>query len=455
MNDDKVVNKKVRNGYNKNNNNRNNFKDYNRNNKKQNFNYKREEKKEEVVKKDSSNNILAKYRFNLIEVIIIMIITILFGLFVGGIIAYTKTDKKEVNCSDIREDMTDFVSVYDDMVNEFYEDVDRDKLIQSAIKGMLSALNDPYSAFLDSDEAQSLDDELNGAFIGIGVEIVSINNSLPEVTDVFDDSPAFRAGVLSGDILYKVNGKDLTGLTNDEISGMIKTDKKGEKINLTFVRNGEEIDIELERDWIEIKSVTSYYSTLNDKNIGVIVVSNFARNTFDQFKSEYKKLKEDNNIEGLIVDVRNNSGGYLSAARDMASLFLDKDSVVYQKDTKGKKEKFVTSVDKEIDIPVVVVTNELTASASEVFAAALKENLDIYVIGTKTYGKGSIQKLTELSDGSYVKYTVQTWLTPLGNVIEGFGITPDIEVLQRDEYYLNPSLENDAQIQAALNMLRK
>ena len=100
--------------------------------------------------------------------------------------------------------MTDFVSVYDDMVNEFYEDVDRDKLIQSAIKGMLSALNDPYSAFLDSDEAQSLDDELNGAFIGIGVEIVSINNSLPEVTDVFDDSPAFRAGVLSGDILYKV-----------------------------------------------------------------------------------------------------------------------------------------------------------------------------------------------------------------------------------------------------------
>jgi len=455
MNDDKVVNKNTRNGHNNNGHNKKNFKDYNKNNRRQNFNYKKEEKIDEVVKENSENNTLSKYRFNLIEVIIIMIITVLFGLLIGGIITYVKTDKKEVTCSDIRKDMTEFVEVYDDIVNEFYDDVDREKLIQFAIKGMISSLNDPYSGFLNSDEAQSFDDELNGSFIGIGVEIVSVNNSLPEVTDVFENSPASRAGVLSGDVLYKIEGKDLTGLTNDEVSKMIKTDKKGEKIEITFVRNGEEIDIELERDLIEIRSVTSYYSSLNDKNIGVIVVSSFARNTLDQFKREYKKLKEDNNIEGLIVDVRNNSGGYLSAARDIASLFLEEGSIVYQKDTKGKKEKFATSVDKEIDIPVVVVTNEFTASASEVFTAALKENLEVTVVGTKTYGKGTVQKLKELSDGAYVKYTVQTWLTPLGNTIEGFGIKPDVEVLQSSEFYENPTLETDTQIQAALNILGK
>lgn len=407
-------------------------------------------KKHSEKNNKSNGTLLSKYRFNLIEVIIIMIVTVLFGLFIGGIIAYTKPKEKEIYYEKV--DDNKFVNVYNDIVNEYNGDVDKEKLMEAAIKGMLSSLNDPHSVFMNKEEAKNYNDELNGSFFGIGVEVISENNSLPIITNVYTDGPAFKAGVLSGDIIYKVDGKDLTGLLLDEITYLIKDDSK-KTVNLTLVRNGSEVILDVEKDSVEIKTVSSYFASNNDKNVGVIVISSFSKNTLKQFKKEYASLKENDNIQALIVDVRNNSGGYLSAARDISSLFLNSGDVVYQKVVEGKNEKIVTNLEKIIDIPVVVVVNESTASASEIFASALKENLNVPIVGSKTFGKATIQKVKEFSDGSFVKFTVQTWLTSNGSSINDVGIIPDYEIILDDNYYNSPSLENDLQIQKALSLL--
>ena len=385
---------------------------------------------------ENTETMLSRYRFNLIEVIIIMIVTVLFGLFIGGIITYTKPKEKEIHCEKIDENK--FVNVYNDIINEYHGELDKEKLIEAGIKGMISSLNDPHSTYMSKEEAKTYNDELNGTFYGIGVEVISQNNSLPTITNVYNDSPAFKSGVLAGDVIYKVDGKDLTGLLLDEVTYLIKDNSK-KIVNLTLVRNGNEVNLDIEKDLVEIKTVSSYFS----------------KNTLKQFKKEYESLKNFDNIESLIIDVRNNSGGYLSTAREISSLFLNKGDIVYQKVTDEETEKVVTNLNKIIDIPVVVVVNESTASAAEIFVSALKENLEVAIVGTKTFGKATIQKIKELSDGSFVKFTVQSWLTSNGNNVNGIGITPDYEIVQDDNYYNSPSLENDLQIQKAISLLNE
>ena len=391
--------------------------------------------------------------FNLVEVIIIMFITTLFGLLLGGFIAYVKLDERDVSCSAIRKDMVEFAGVYDDLLNEYYGEIDKEELMSSAIKGMISYLEDPYSSYIDSMDAELLDEELSGSFVGIGVEIVSVDDQLPVVTMVYENGPASKAGVEVGDVLYKVDGKDLTGFSVLEISSFIKTDEPGKSVAITVLRNGEEKSFDIVRDVIEIDSVFLSYDESEDSHVGIIAITSFAKNTVSQFREAYEEALN-NGVTSLVIDLRNNSGGYLSSARDIADLFLDEGMIIYQKDTKGKIEVFKAESIKEIDMDVVILVNGATASASEVFTAALKENLNVPVVGVKTYGKGTIQKLHELSDGSYVKYTVQAWLTPNGNRIEKDGITPTVEVELSDAYYENSIAANDNQLQQALELLR-
>ena len=391
--------------------------------------------------------------FNLVEVIIIMFITTLFGLLLGGFIAYVKLDERDVSCSAIRKDMVEFAGVYDDLLNEYYGEIDKEELMFSAIKGMISYLEDPYSSYIDSMDAELLDEELSGSFVGIGVEIVSVDDQLPVVIMVYENGPASKAGVEVGDVLYKVDGKDLTGFSVLEISSFIKTDEPGKSVAITVLRNGEEKSFDIVRDVIEIDSVFLSYDESEDSHVGIIAITSFAKNTVSQFREAYEEALN-NGVTSLVIDLRNNSGGYLSSARDIADLFLDEGMIIYQKDTKGKIEVFKAESIKEIDMDVVILVNGATASASEVFTAALKENLNVPVVGVKTYGKGTIQKLHELSDGSYVKYTVQAWLTPNGNRIEKDGITPTVEVELSDAYYENSIAANDNQLQQALELLR-
>lgn len=411
-----------------------------------------EEEKREAPKKKGTP--FSKYTFSFLEVVLIMLVTIVFGLILGSFATYLRLDDgKKTNCYGIRKDMTEFAGVYDDLINEYYGDIDEDDLLKAAVKGMVDSLGDPYSSFIDKDEALVFDEELNGSFVGIGVEIVSIEGSLPIINAVYDDSPASKANIMVGDIITKVDGKDINGLSPTEVGALIKAGDRGDKVVITVLRNDESIDIEIAKDVIELKSVSSKILEEDFGKVGLISISTFANNTYTQFKEEYELLSEAG-VTSLVIDLRDNSGGYLSIAKDISSMFLDENDIIYKKDTKDDIMEFISETEKEIDVPFVLVVNSNTASAAEVMTAALKENLGIPVVGVKTYGKGTVQKLHHLSDGSYVKYTVQKWLTPSGNTIEGVGIEPTVKVTLSESYNENPTLENDTQLLKALELLK-
>ncbi len=396
------------------------------------------ERSEENFKKSNSN-------FNLLEVVIIMIMTSLFGILIGWFICYiNNNDKSETFYN--QEDVNEIIKVYDNLVNEYYDDVDKNELIIGAISGMMNSLNDPYSVYIDPDYADTFNDELTGSFIGIGVEIVLYENSLPIVVNVLNDTPASSAGIMVNDLLYKINDKDISNFSIDDITSMIKEGNINEEVKITVLRDNIEKEFVLKRKKIEIESVFVNYYNTGDNMIGIITISKFAKNSLSQFEKIYNEAL-DNNVDSLIIDVRNNNGGYLSVAKNISSLFLDKGSIVYQTIDNENIEVVKSEVDKKIDKDVVLLVNENTASAAEVFVSALKDNLDVYVVGAKTYGKGTIQKLVELFDDSYIKYTVQKLLTPKGNEINGVGILPD--------YVIDIDDENDTQLSFALELLSK
>ena len=238
-----------------------------------------------LEKKNSENN---KYRFNSIEVVIIMVVTSLISLLLGGFIAYARIDGREVNCSVIRRDVSEFSGVYDALINELYTEtkLDKEKLLESAIKGMISSVNDPYAAYIDKDAALTLDEELKGSFIGIGAMVKS-DGTLPVIESVYEDGPCEKAGLKSGDIISKVEDTSLEGLTANEVSSLIKTRDKGAKIKLTIVRDNETKEYEITREAVELKSVSITYADTKNGKVGVIAITNFAENTYDQFRKAY------------------------------------------------------------------------------------------------------------------------------------------------------------------------
>lgn len=414
-------------------------------------------KNKDQVKIESSslndNEGSSKATFNLVEVIIIMIVTILFGLLIGSFISYSRfNNDREVSCSMIRNDMIEFSSIYDDLLNDYYGDIDKEGLLESAIKGMVDYLDDPYSAYIDKTEALEFNEELEGAFLGIGIEVKSVENELPVVNKVYDNSPAMKAGVEVGDVVFKINNSVLEELSVSEVSNIIKESSLGSEIKLSVLRDGIEIDFVLTVSSIELESVFGFIENRENKNIGVIKISTFAKNSYEQFDKVYKRL-EKQNIDYLIIDVRGNTGGYLSVAKDIASLFLDKGTIVYQRVSDNNVEKVISEKDKKIEVPVLFIIDGNTASAAEVLVSALKENIDSVILGVKSYGKGTIQKLHPLSNGSYVKYTSQIWRSSNGVEIEGVGINPDYVVEQDLLYYEEPSVQNDRQLQEAYNVL--
>ena len=239
----------------------------------------------------------------------------------------------------------------------------------------------------------------------------------------------------------------------NEVSDLIKG-KSGTKVELTILREGKEETIEVTRGKVDIESVTSKIISKGDKKIGVINISVFANNTYDQFVKVEKELEE-SGIDSLILDLRGNSGGYLTTVKSIAELFLNKNDIIYQLDTKGKIEKVINKKAPTIKLKTAVLVNKASASASEILTAALKENLSSPVIGVTTYGKGKVQKTRTLSSGAMIKYTIQNWLTPEGNEIEGKGVAPTDEVELDEKYYVNPTDENDNQLQKALEIMSR
>ncbi len=396
--------------------------------------------KKKVSKKNKKEEGNSSTSFNLIEVIIIMIITAVFGILIGSCVAYFRDD---INNENVPDSFKEFVDVYNDLVSEYYFDLDESKLIEAGIKGMLQYLGDPHSSYLDYDDSNSLNLELEGEYVGMGATITVEKDGYVYISDMFVNSPAANAGFKVGDRIVAVDGEKVTDKNAVEVSYKVKG-QEGTGVDITIVRDGVEQTIKLIRAKVEIPSV-SYY-VVENTNTGYIKIDIFAKNTPEQFKRAMGELTAQK-IDSLIIDVRDNSGGYLSSAEKIISYFLDKGDIIYQLDSKGVIEKVKNTNEKLYDIPVAVITNKMSASASEILAVSLKENINATLIGQVTFGKGTVQKAVRLESGAMIKYTIQEWLSPNGNKINLVGVKPDYEVGNADDHY-------DAQVEKAIEVLK-
>lgn len=413
--------------------------------KKKGSNKKVKEKKVDIVN-DNKNK--EKELYTSKEVIIVMIFSIGIGILMcfGGISIITGK-----NYLAVTKDLKKVVDTYYAIVDNYYGELDRDKLIDGAVEGMISSVGDTFTSYSDTESTSSFDETINGSYEGIGCTVATLEDGTISVIDMFENSPSYKAGLKVGDVIFKVDGESYEGKNSNDISNYIKNSGKS-KIVLTVKRDNEEKDISINLSKVEIPHVSGKVIEQDSKKIGYIKISLFASNSYKQFKNKLDEL-EKSNIDDLIIDVRDNSGGYLSSVTDICNLFLDKGKVIYQlEDSKGKvKKKDTTKEKRKYDI--VVLINGGSASASEILASAIKESYGGDIVGTNSYGKGTVQQTKKLLDGSMIKYTTQKWLTPDGNSINEVGVTPTKVVELNEEYFNNPTTENDNQLQEAIKLI--
>ncbi len=363
----------------------------------------------------------SKIKFNMLEMLIIMLIVFGIGLIIGGITMYSSGSFKGESLA-----LNEFVSAYNEIVENYYQDVDNDKILEAGISGMIRYLGDPYSTYMNTEDAKDFSEDVEGTYQGIGAEIKYDENQQVVIGRVFESSPAEKAGLMENDILLKVNGVDIDGRSLSNIADTVKGEK-GTTVRITISRDGEEKEITITRGVVDNISVTSEIITKDDQKIGYIYISTFASNTTKQFKKELETLEKDG-INSLIIDVRGNTGGYLTTVTEITSMFMKKGDALYQLKTKDKLEVVYDETDESREYKVVVLADGGSASASELLVAAFAETYNSQVVGMKTYGKGKVQKVSTLSSGAMFKYTYQEWLTPQGNYIDQVGINPTVEI---------------------------
>lgn len=385
------------------------------------------------------------------EVVVIMFFSLGLGFF--ACLSFVKIFNNGRSYMALSNDLSKFVDTYYAIKDNYYGELDNEKLVDSAIKGMISAVGDEYTSYSDTDDADNFKQTVSGIYEGIGCTVgVNLDNKIV-VVDMFKDSPAEKAGLKVGDIIIKIDGEDFVGKSSTDMSNYVKSSKNS-KVVLTIIRDEETMELDVERKKIEIPYVSGEVITKDDMKIGYIDISLFSSTIYDQFKRELEELEKEN-ISGLVIDVRGNSGGYLSGVTDILNLFLKKGDVIYQLESGNKKQIKKDTTKEKRDYPVAVLVNGGSASASEILASVIKESYNGYVVGTKTYGKGTVQQTTTLPDGSMVKYTVQKWLTPNGNWVNEVGVEPTDTVELNISYAENPTMENDNQLQKALELVTK
>lgn len=389
------------------------------------------------VKNDDKNEINTNIEFNLLEVVIIILITGIVVSLLSGLIVYnnydklsnkTNTDNKLTN-----QDLEELVENYNIIMNKYVDEVSKEELLDAAISGMYNQLGDAYTTYLNKDETDTLESQLQGKYTGIGVEIVTYYNETDQITlinDVFKDSPADKAGMKPGDILKKIDDVEMNDKDSSFVANYIKNGDK-ESFIIIVERDGQELTLNLERELVYIDSVNSKV----DNNVGYIQIETFSNTTVDQVKKALDGF--DKNVKSLIIDLRNNTGGILDSAYDTSDLFIEKDKNIYclkNRDEEIVEFKAKEGIYRKFD-KIIVLINENSASASEILTLALKESAGAKVIGKKSYGKGTVQETSILSSGAMVKYTTSYWLSPNGNTINQVGIEPDIEIDGEEEQY--------------------
>lgn len=378
----------------------------------------------------------------------------IFSLLLGVLACFSVLTilNKGKNYFVLSKELAKFVDAYDAIVNNYYKEVDKDKLVESAINGMVSSVGDEYTSYSDKDVTDNFNEAVNGKYMGIGALIMKSENDLV-IYKVFEDSPSYKAGLKDGDIILKLDDKDTKDMSVNDIASIVKNDDNKE-VKLLVKRGEENLDITIVKDMVELPVVSGKVINYNDKKIGYISLSIFSSVASEQFNKQLVKLEKEG-ISGLVIDVRGNSGGYLTTVTDIASYFLKKGDIIYKLEVNDKVTVRKDKTKESRDYPIAVLIDKNSASASEILASSIKESYNGYVVGTNSYGKGTVQQTLVLSDGSMIKYTIEKWLTPLGNWINEEGVVPTNYVELSSEYLNNPVFENDNQLNEALELVSK
>lgn len=336
---------------------------------------------------------------------------------------------------------------FDRITSSAVDPPDEEALARGAIKGMIEALkdgNDPYALFFSPRGYRALQELTRGRFTGIGVWLKTKNDDRLEIVGVLPDTPALEAGLRSGDVILSVDGRSLEGVSADEAVGLIKG-REGTEVSLEIDRDGEVLRFTITRAEIDLPNLEA---ELRDDGIGYVRLFGFARNAGRQLRAEVEALVR-RGARGIVLDLRDNGGGLFSEAVNVASVFVEEGTLVVYRDAEREDVTYEAKGDALENIPLVVLVNEGTASASEIVAGAVQDHERGTLVGTTTYGKGSVQEVVELPDASAVKFTTAAYLTPDGRNINGEGIAPDVEVDAGDPP------EPDVQLKRALEVLRE
>lgn len=390
-----------------------------------------------------------KSKFTIIEVVVIFLVTMIISLSMGTFLGYKILGS--TSNQTYSQELKKFIDNYQYIIDNYYGEVDEEILTDSALKGLLEAIGDPYSNFLD-EEGSTSDVYLDGSFRGVGIEVRQNSEGNIRVDNIFENSPADKSGMKIGDVIIKIDDLDLRGKLPAELTSYVRT--QNDEMTLKVLRKEETLTFKLKKDLVIIKSVTSKILNENEQKLGYIKVDIFSATTYGQFEKALKELEKEN-INGLIIDFRSNSGGHLSTVSNMMSLFLKKDKIMYQTETRDEIKKIYSKGKSEKKYDVVFLVNKETASAPEVMISALRDNLDSKIVGETTFGKGTVQEIQTLTDGNQYKLTVKKWLTPKGEWIHGKGVKPDYEISLDEEYLKNPILENDNQLNKAIELFKK
>ena len=395
---------------------------------------------------------------NIYKIVMVIIVTMLVTFLVTSVIFYNyymKTDTgniealtKYITVSDSTSELESKVEILKRYLeNQYMGEIDEDAMIESALKGYVAGLGDEYTEYLTVDELEELMVSVNGNYVGIGIYMAQNTDGDIIVLLPIEGSPAEETKLQMGDIIKKVNGIECNGLELTEVSNMVKGEE-GTTVNLEIQRGEDTFSMDIERRTVEIKYIDS---KVLDGNIGYIEMLGFEENCTAKFKEELEKLKEQN-ITSLIIDLRDNGGGLVTEAVSMSELFVPIGKVVLKTYDKDGNETVTKSTNPATEkINIVVLVNENSASATEIFAAAIQDNEVGTIVGTTTFGKGIMQEVQPLAIGGALKVTIEEFKTPNGNKIHKVGITPNIEV-ENDEVVTDES--QDKQLQVAIDFLK-
>lgn len=389
-----------------------------------------------------------KKGYGLTEIIIIIVITsIISALATGMLITKTYSTNEGYTYAQLTKDknIQEFLNVYSKIISSYYEDVNKTEIINSAINGMTSYLNDTYTSFLDEDKANSLINDLNATYEGIGI---TIKDNV--IVNVIESSPAYKAGLMAKDEIIEINGKLTQDMTSEEIKDSIKSSSDG--VSLKINRSGEVKEVKnIKTAVLDEPSIS--YNIIDSTNIGYLQISKFSNNLGKQVDFALEQM---NNISGLIIDLRNDTGGYLEEAYSVAELFLKKGSLVYSLvDKNNKITKYKDKTNEKTDYSIIILINQNTASAAEILTGALKDSYGAILVGKKSYGKGKVQHTYSLESGGLIKYTSSKWLRPNGECIDTIGIEPDYNIENSIEEHEDGSITIiDNQLEKAKELLQ-